>query len=251
MTQQTLTVINDADKVNELVRQVAPSIQKANPNFNLHREIGFIVSLMEKNGKLKQCTAESAMECLHTIAEMGWTLNPQRQHCTLVPYSDKATLQPMYLGFVNLMGRELNITRIGADVVRRSDQIKMVKGTDGYVVHEPSLENRGGILGAYGYIIFPDGSKHVEWMDITELKKVASKAKSQQTWREWTDEMYKKSVTRRMSKMLIELQPSAKLEKAIEADNEHFDMSKPLYTPPEPEESEQPQPKEQGNEPQS
>ena len=123
----------------------------------------------------------------------------------LVPYKGKLQFQPSYRGAVKLAQKYSirPIKNIFADVVRQGDEFeqKVVNGQPS-IDFKPLPFNDGDIVGAFAVCEFQDGGFQNEVMSLKELEKVRKSSKMGQTgaWRDYTSEMYKKTVIHRLCK---------------------------------------------------
>ena len=123
----------------------------------------------------------------------------------LVPYKSKLQFMPSYRGCVKLAKKYSirPIKDIYAKVVRKGDEFqeKIVNG-------QPTIDflplpfNDGDIVGAFAVCEFMDGGMQYDVMSLKELEhtRKASKMRSGIVWQEYTSEMYRKTVIRRLTK---------------------------------------------------
>ncbi len=125
----------------------------------------------------------------------------------LVPYGSKLDYQTSYIGEIKLRKKYSvrPIRDIYADVVREGDDFtyEVVDG-EPTLHHKPITFNTGKVIGAYAVCIFADGGKLIDTMSLEELENTrsASKAKNSPAWSKFTNEMYKKTVLRRLCKTI-------------------------------------------------
>lgn len=136
----------------------------------------------------------------------------------------KAQYVPMVRGLMKKM-RDGGAVSIIASVVRHKDLFKYVKGDEERIVHEPFLDGPAGeVIFAYAIVKMDNGEVIREVMNRQDIDRVrsCSKAKDNGPWKDWFDEMARKTVLRRLSKYLPN---SRELEKMLEHDDENFDLS--------------------------
>lgn len=125
----------------------------------------------------------------------------------LVPYGSKLDYQTSYIGEIKLRKKYSvrPIRDIYADVVREGDDFtyEVVDG-EPTLHHKPITFNTGKVIGAYAVCIFADGGKLIDTMSLEELENTrsASKAKNSPAWSKFPNEMYKKTVLRRLCKTI-------------------------------------------------
>uniref|UniRef100_A0A6M3IGB4 Putative DNA recombination protein n=1 Tax=viral metagenome TaxID=1070528 RepID=A0A6M3IGB4_9ZZZZ len=178
------------------------------------------------NSELKYCTPESIVTAVYNAAELGLDFTPAKRQAYLIKFKDKAVFIPGYGGLIELACREGAAEMIDAHIVFANDDFKIQFGSDPKIHHIPSLEeNPGEILGAYAIAFLANGRFKPEWMTLKELKKVrqASACPDSPAYKNWLDEMYRKAPIRRLFKTLQTSAP--KLEKALEYDNQQYDLT--------------------------
>lgn len=145
--------------------------------------------------------------------------------------------QTDYKGEIKL-AKKYSINRIKdiyAKVVRENDlfEEEIINGHQ-LINFKPQPFNNGKILGAFAVALFEDGSMIYDTMSVMEIQKTRdnySKQKDGQAWTKSTGEMYKKTVLRRLCK-LIELDfDNQEQFKAFE-DGSEFEVKKIEKTKP-------------------
>lgn len=181
------------------------------------RFVRIALTALNRNPNLLNCTKQSVVQCLLDLSQLG--LEPDGRKAHLIPYGDKCTLIIDYKGLVDLARRSGEIADIHADIVCANDTFEYSFGTDGKLVHKPSLiQERGDVIAAYSFVRLKDGSSSYEVMTIKEIEAIhqRSKAKDSGPWKTDWNEMAKKTVFRRHSKWLpVE---SEKLQEALSKD---------------------------------
>jgi recombination protein RecT len=119
-------------------------------------------------------------------------------------YKELVNYVPMVAGIYKRTRNSGEIATLYAHAVHKNDVFRIKLGYDKVVEHEPSLGERGEIIGAYACVQFKDGSRDVEWMHVSEINKVrqASRAPNSPAWTGWFDQMCCKAVIKRMGKRL-------------------------------------------------
>lgn len=190
-----------------------------------------IITAINKNPKLRQCSEVSILECLMDIASVGLMPNTPHGFAYLIPYKidgvPTATLQIGYKGFCEIAYRSDNVKVIQGDVVRDGDEFSYAKGANiqQFVRHVKSLV-RGRkdreILAAWNSVELINGGVAIEVMEADELEKIKRMAKRKEeetpAWKYFEDEMYKKTVVKRNLK-LLQIGNMETIQRAIEIDN--------------------------------
>lgn len=167
-------------------------------------------------------------------------LLPDGRESALVVYNSKASkkgepdqwikkvqYQPMISGILKKIRNSGEIASITAQLVRSEDAFDLWIDEEGeHLKHRPALtSDRGEVTHAYMLAKTKDGGVYFEIMTKDEIEKVraSSKAKDSGPWKDWWDEMAKKTVLRRGSK---KLPMSTDIEELIRADDELYDLAK-------------------------
>lgn len=198
-------LIPDADRVEKLVKSAMMVV--TNP------------------GDIQRCSPESIQRAVINAAEIGLDFVKSKGEAYLVPQKDWKTQEVRcefwigYQGLVKLM-RRAGATNIYCELRREHDKFERHVGTDPYVSHYPSDEG-GRVVGAYAVVMFSDPGwrPQSEYMSIRQLEAVRAKAKSQKgPWGNESDreEMYRKTVIRRLAKYVPQ---SEEMARAMEIDN--------------------------------
>lgn len=208
-------------------------------------ELGFARKIVanEPQQKLRMCVPETLQSALENIAAVGLTLNPLKQHITLIPrYNEKLSVweahpQPMYRGLAYL-GTQAGVTDITTDVVYKADTFKVGRRSDGdYFDHEIAFATpRGGenqFQGAYNAARMPGGNRKVEWVpaeDIYKMRECSDAYRDKDgnlspwaPWIRWFDEQAKKSAlkraTKRWEESVFEAGKWQRLQRAVTMDH--------------------------------
>ena len=205
--------------VSELER---PSIMDAlPPDFNRARFVQNTVALVQENEQLSRLPQSKLVPVLLKGAYLG--LDFFSKECYAVPYGQQVQFMPSYTGMVKLAKRfsKRPLRDVYAHVVRDGDEFEsgMEDGHE-YVRFKPEPFNDGPIVGAFAVAQFADGGIKVETMNKAQLDAVKrmSKAQSGTAWKFFADEMYRKSVIRRLCKG-IDLDMDAEQARAIQGED--------------------------------
>lgn len=119
----------------------------------------------------------------------------------------KAQFIPMIGGILRLMRNTGEIATIIAEVVKENDAFDYQLGDSPFIQHKPALKDRGETIAAYAVIETKDGAKYRDVMSKDEIEKVMSISRARDRngnptgpWKDWPDEMAKKTVLRRLAK---------------------------------------------------
>lgn len=171
--------------------------------------ITVIQDMMKDNKKkeqLEKINPETIPVCLAKAAYLG--LDFFNGECYAIPYGGNLTFQTDYKGEIKLCKRysKNKIKDIFAKVVRQGDFfMEEVDGGKQNVQYRPKPFSNEQMIGAFAIVVFEDGSMMYETMsseDIENVRNTYSKAKDSQAWKSSTGEMYKKTVLRRLCKLI-------------------------------------------------
>jgi len=112
---------------------------------------------------------------------------------------------PMYAGILKLIRNSGELASIDALIVCKNDKFTYHPGIDPVPVHEVDwFGDRGDAIGVYAVARMKDGSTYVEIMNRKQIDQVrqVSRSKDAGPWVTWWEEMWRKTVTRRLGKRL-------------------------------------------------
>ena len=190
-----------------------PSVSDALPkDFNKARFVQNAVALMQDNKDLAKYPQAQIVPGLLKGAYLG--LDFFNKECYLIPYGSDLQFQVDYKGSVKLAKKYAvrPVDEIYARIVREGDEFsEEVRDNEPVINFKPKPFNSGKIIGAFAVCQYKDGGAKVEVMSIEQLDaaKRMSKAQAGTAWKFFPEEMYKKTVIRRLCKGIpIELENS-------------------------------------------
>lgn len=199
---------------------------------NMDKVVQSLVFELQKNPDLAKCSVASlfvsTVKCLH----LGFDPFSPRKLAYLIPYNNtqkdgsklmEAQLDVSYMGLIDLAHRSGNIKKLYARVIREHDKCDIVYGTNEHINHVPAkLGERGDDVGYYAVVIYKDDTFDFEVMDQVDLGRIQakSKAKNSPAWKDWRDEMGKKSVIRRLTKRVSLSVNDRRFETAVALGNQ-------------------------------
>lgn len=160
----------------------------------------------KKKAQLEKINPETIPVCLAKAAYLG--LDFFNGECYAIPYGGNLTFQTDYKGEIKLCKRysKNKIKDIFAKVVRQGDFfMEEVDGGKQNVQYRPKPFSNEQMIGAFAIVVFEDGSMMYDTMsseDIENVRNTYSKAKDSQAWKSSAGEMYKKTVLRRLCKLI-------------------------------------------------
>lgn len=183
--------------------------------------------LQDGQADFSKCDAKTVVRTLLKGAFLG--LDFFNGECYAIPYGTQCQFQTDYKGEIKLCKRYSSnpIQDIYAKVVREGDTFEeVIESGKQYVNFRPQVFNNGDIIGAFAVVLYKDGSMMYDTMskeDIEHTRQAFSKAKDSKAWKESYGEMCKKTVLRRLCKLIDLDFDTAEQCKAFEEGSE-FDV---------------------------
>jgi recombination protein RecT len=202
-----------------------PKFQAINPD-KAQAELGFALSLFQSNPQLQKCDPTSILNSVVSVARTSITLNPVMRLAYLIPRSGKCILEFSYMGLIALLRDNGCIRTISAHIVYDDEEF-LHNIAENTITHIPKyaeteqLHNARKIVGCYSRATLPTGDITYEFMPMWEIDKVKKLSKGGFAWKEWRDEMIKKSVLKRHFKLLISTNTSEALHTALQIENDN------------------------------
>ncbi len=199
-----------------------------------------------KNPKLAECDPRSVFAAVIVSSQLGLEPGLLGQ-AYLIPYKSECQLIPGYQGLIDLVRRTGKVKRIESHVVRDGDKFTYKTGLTTVLEHEPVLDGpQGEMRFAYAVAEFTDGGFHVEVMTKSQIETIRNRSQGYQSakkyhketpWETDTEEMWRKTLIRRICKYLPK---SAELSMALELDDAatkgaqglNIDSTTDTWTPP-------------------
>ncbi len=196
-----------------LIAELTKHKEALPPGFNRERFVLNCITVIQdmlkdkkKRDKLCEVKLETIPVCLAQGAYLG--LDFFNGECYAIPYAGNMQFQTDYKGEIKLCKRYSKepIKDIFAKIVRDGDLFEEeVENGIQKVRYRPVPFSDKPMLGAFAIVSYKDGSMLYDTMssaDIENVRNTYSKAKDSQAWRESTGEMYKKTVLRRLCKLI-------------------------------------------------
>lgn len=177
-------------------------VQEALPqDFNKARFIQNCIAVLNEKPELQKYGAVQLKSCLVKGAYLG--LDFYSQECYLVPFGDKLTFMPGYKGDMKLAKKYSirPIKDIYAKLVREGDEFEeVIERGEQTINFKPKPFNDGNIIGAFAVVLYKDGGMEYDSMSLADLENTRnqSKAKNSPAWKNFTGQMYKKTVLHRL-----------------------------------------------------
>lgn len=194
------------------------------------RMVKIAITAAIKNPKILQCQPETVMMSIMQAAELGLEPGGALGEGYLVPYGATCQFIPGYRGLINLARRSGQILTIEAHEVRANDKFEAEFGLDPRLIHSPLIVgDRGDVIAFYAVAILKDTPRpQYDVMTKAEVDAIRarSKASGSGPWVTDYNEMGKKTVIRRLAKMLpLSVELASALELQANTEMGSFDPS--------------------------
>lgn len=227
MSSNAITI---RDKVNHLQQQLEARqkvIAKSLPAHVLSQQRfqQVILTACAQNPKLLDCQPASLIGSIIRGASLGLDPEPAIGQMYLVPFKGVVQLIIGYKGLCNLGWQSGMLEAYGAAAVREGDAFDYELGSKAYLKHKPKLDNEGELIAFHATArIIGAKAAMFDVMGIKAVRGVQAKSPSARMggnspWHTHFEEMAKKTVLRRLSKLLpASTEKSANLQHAINLD---------------------------------
>jgi len=215
----------EVDRVTGLIQSLGPGFQRALPKHlrsNIDRYMRVALTTLRETPKLMQCTRPSLLGAMMHAAQLGLDVGGAMGLAYLIPYGKDCKLVVGYKGLVELVYRSGKVRNIEARVVNSKDRFDLELGTQPRIKHVPALSQKGEFSGVYAVAHMRDGGVHFEHMTKEQVNAIKnrSRAKNDGPWTTDYEEMAKKTVVRRLVKLLplsVEVSKAVVLDEQAEA----------------------------------
>lgn len=204
LTSSTKTEVAEKQSFSGYLMENLDRVSDALPkNFNKSRFVQNCVALLNDNPQLQKYNKNQIVAGLLKGSYLG--LDFYSKECYLIPYGEQLNYQTDYRGAKKLAKKYSirPIKDIYAKLVRDGDEFEevIVNGEQG-INFKPKPFNDGKIIGAFAVCLFEDGGMQYDTMSLSDLENTRkqSKASNSPAWKNFTGEMYKKTVLHRLCK---------------------------------------------------
>ena len=172
-------------------------------DFNKARFVQNALALLNDNPSLQKYSQPQIMAGLLKGAYLG--LDFYSKECYLIPYGNDLNYQTDYRGAKKLAKKYSirPIKDIYAKLVRDGDEFEeVIVNGEQAINFKPKAFNDGKIIGAFAVCLYADGGIQYDTMSLADLENTrkSSKASNSPAWKNFTGEMYKKTVLHRLCK---------------------------------------------------
>ena len=225
-----LTTRDKVTQLNDYLESKKSSLIKIAPQgTDVDRIIRVAMFETVKNERLVQCSPASVYMALAKACELDLVAGGVLHRASLVPMWDKkskgynAELWIEYTGLMDLVKRSGEVAHFKAEVVYENDEFEHSFDLESGEVlrHKKCHDNPGDLLLAYAVCFFKDGQRQVEVMRKDQINKIRKSSRSPESgpWAQHTEEMWRKTVIRRICKYLpLTPKTTAVLEHDIQSD---------------------------------
>lgn len=200
-TNYLATIHSELDA--SLDRQVAALPQ----NFNKQRFLqNCMTVLQDGSADFSKCDPRSVVRTL--LKGSFLNLDFLNGECYAIPYGNNVQFQTDYKGEIKLAKRYSSnpIQDIYAKIVREGDEFaETIENGRQSVSFKPKTFNDGEIIGAFAVCLYKDGGMIYDTMSKAEIehtRQAFSKAANSKAWKDSYGEMCKKTVLRRLCKLI-------------------------------------------------
>ena len=208
----TNTALSPAKQLAQNIQRMSPNFKQAlPPNVDPDRFTRVVMNAVQNDPKLLEADRTSLFNACNRAAQDG--LLPDGREGKIVVFKTKvndkwiqvAQWMPMVGGLRKLAAK--HGFQIDAQVVFQFDEFLQQQGDDPKIVHNPPPlgQPRGEMIGVYAIATnHATGEKYREVMDKTAIDKVRAASKSGEfgPWKDWYDEMARKTIVKRIYKAL-------------------------------------------------
>ena len=197
----------------KMMNHLEEQINALPPGFNKDRFVlnclTVIRGMLEDDDKKKnllECSMESVILCFLKGAFLG--LDFINGECYAICYKGNFQFQTSYLGEIKLCKKysKNKIKDIYAKNVREGDFFEeVIEGGQQKITWKPIPFNDNKIIGSFAVVLYEDGSMIYDTMSAAMIEKTRqdySKMKDSPAWKKSPGEMYKKTVLRRLTKLV-------------------------------------------------
>lgn len=192
--------------------------------------------LQDGQADFTKCEPSTVVRTLLKGAFLG--LDFFNGECYAIPYGNSCQFQTDYKGEAKLCKRYSSnpIQDIYAKVVREGDEfVEVIENGHQTVNFKPKAFNDGQIIGAFAVCLYKDGGMIYDTMSVAEIEHTRKTFSKQANGKAWTNsygEMCKKTVLRRLCKLIDLNFDTAEAMQAFE-DGSDFDVKNPNPVEPE------------------
>lgn len=227
------------DMIIQEVKKPFNEIATAHKAVTWREECEFALQAVRGNAKLSQCIPVTVQNSIKNVASVGLTLNPAHGYAYLVPESKKhgdqwlqeCQLRISFKGLIKLATDSGSVEWVKAEIVKEADTFEFTgHGEKPKHTFNPFTKDRGAPVGVYCIAKTHSGDYLTDVMAWDEVLKIKSKAKTQNVWNDWTEEMAKKAIIKRASKQWPKTDQFERLSSGVDILNQNEGSREESYT---------------------
>lgn len=190
------------------------------------------INAIAQNPRLLDADRNSLWIAVMNAAQLGLEPDPTLGHIYFIPRKGKVQMALGYKGLMHLAYRSEKVLSADAAIVVQGDAFEFQKGTDGYLRHTPAFKDIGNanksgakVTHVWAMATLAGGHKEFDVMSVEEIdairKRSAADGKSFSPWQTDWGQMARKTVLRRLFKLLpvsTEVQSAIGMDEANEAE---------------------------------
>lgn len=200
-TKKHQTLVEVKKNLSDLIEKNAKALPKT---FNETRFLQNCLTVLNDTDKIEECNPVSVARTMIKGAYLG--LDFFNKECYAIPYKGELQFQTDYKGErkLSFMYAVKTIKEIYAKIVREGDDFEAVIHEGKQVINfRPVQFSDKPPVGCFAVVYYEDGSMAYDVMSIAEIEKTRkdySKCPDSPAWKKSPEEMYKKTVLRRLLK---------------------------------------------------
>lgn len=204
------SLVERRETIEELLQRNKEKLLLALPkHLNAGKLIGTVLTSIARNPKLLECTQTSLLGAIWTAAQLGLSPDGLLGEGYLQPYKNKkrnvleCQFIPGYRGYIKLAYQSGKVKTFQSEAVYEKDAFEFHKGLEPKLVHVPARPPRGELIAVYTIVQLMNGGVifDVMWREEIELIRLRAPGGNSDAWKNWPDEMSKKTGVRRMQKI--------------------------------------------------
>lgn len=208
-------MVNTIQKLDKKIAEIANEDIKQTP---------FIMAAcmaLSRDPKLLDCDKASIQLAVVQAAEDGLMLDGKE--AALVAFGKTCTYMPMVQGIVKKAKMYGDVKDMRTNMIYENDMFHWVEGDEPRIEHEPTLSDRGAMIGGYVIVTMKDGSLKRLVMGRDDLERIRATSKQPNgIWQKHYTSMCAKTLIRQISK---EINMSPEAQKVIRNIDTYYDMA--------------------------
>ena len=208
-----LPSVNKQNDMRTLLEAMKPEIARCLPrHLTPERMTRIFLTCFRENPKLLECDQKSLLGCIMEMSRLGLEPGGILGHAHMIPYRDNkkgitiCQFIPGYKGLIDLARRSGRVLSIAARAVHEKDTFNFTFGKHEEIKHTPfrGAGDAGDITHFYAVASLRDGGSAMDVMSTAQVNEIRDKvyAWEQKPWKDFYEEMGKKTVIRRLCKYL-------------------------------------------------